>query len=115
MAAAANVPDTIDWSPTTAQKIGGAVGVAIGASTLAADISPATAAAFLVAYPTACFVIPRLRGIVAHERTTAFLAHEAAMAAIAVGWAVEREWASAAFNGAWMASAAAWWLSARRR
>ncbi len=110
----APAPDGIDWRMTTAQKVGAGVGLLIGLGSARQVSNPAVVAAFPVAYGVACAAIPRLRGIVAHRRTRWFAAHEVAMAAIAGGWAIEGELPPAAFNGLWLLSAGAWWLTARR-
>ena len=50
-------PAAIDWSPTTAQWVGLAAGLVIGGTTLVRDgLSPASKAAFVVAYAVACGV-----------------------------------------------------------
>lgn len=108
-------PASIDWSPTTAQWLGLAAGLAIGGTTIARDdLSPASKAAFVAAYAVACGVIPRLRGVVRHRRVAQFSAHQVAMATITGVWLAEGQPGPAAFNGLWLASAGAWWLTSRR-
>lgn len=106
---------SIDWSPTTAQWLGVAAGLAIGGTTVVRDdLSPASKAAFVVAYAVACGVIPRLRGVVRHRRVAQFCAHQASMAAIAGVWLAEGQPGPAVFNGLWLMSAGAWWVAARK-
>lgn len=105
---------SIDWSPTTAQWVGVAAGLAIGGTTVVRDdLSPASMAAFVVAYAVACGVIPRLRGVVRHRRVAQFSAHQVAMATIAGVWLAEGQPGPAAFNGLWFLSAGAWWIATR--
>ncbi|WP_436794562.1 hypothetical protein [Actinospongicola halichondriae] len=106
--------DSIDWSPTTAQKVGAGVGLVIGLLSLAQDDLPAwVRVAFPVAYAVACAVIPRMRGVVRYRRTRQFAAHQVAMAVIAAGWLAADSVPSATFNGAWFVSAGLWWLLER--
>ncbi len=108
--------DSIDWSPTTAQKVGAGVGLAIGLLSLTQEDLPAwVRVAFPIAYAAACAVIPRMRGVVRHRRTLQFAAHQAAMAVIAIGWWANDDVSSAAFNGAWFVSAGLWWVLERAR
>jgi hypothetical protein len=75
---------------------------------------PAVAGALrVVGYPAALFVIVRWLPVVRQRITSLFLVHEAAMAAIAVGWALVPRWSGAVVNGAWGVIAAGWYL--RRR
>ena len=69
----------------------------------------------LVGYPVAIGVIARFVPVVRERRTAWFLAHEAAVAAITVGWLLEDRPSGAAINGAWGVVAAAWYVSRRRR
>lgn len=108
--------DSIDWSPTLAQRVGAVVGLLIGGSNLFRDdVGVATKVVFVVAYAVACAVIPRLRGVVRYRRVGQFSAHQVAMAAIAGGWFLEGDLGGGVVNGLWFVSAGVWWLSARRR
>ncbi|MDE0801835.1 MAG: hypothetical protein OSA99_00800 [Acidimicrobiales bacterium] len=102
---------SIDWSPTSAQKIGAAVGFTIGALAWSQDDVPlAVRVLFPIVYAIACAVIPRMRGIVRYRRAAQFGAHQVAMGAIAAGWLLADRLPSAAVNGAWFVSAGGWWL-----
>lgn len=106
----------IDWSPTVGQKVGAVVGFAIGASSWVDDDLPLwTKVAFPVVYAVACAVILRMRGVVRHRRSGQFSAHQVAMAVIVVGWLVNDDASGALVNGAWLASAARWWVLEGRR
>ena len=69
----------------------------------------------LVGYPVAIGVIVRFVPVVRERRTAWFLAHEAAVAAIAAGWALEDRPSAVAINGAWGVIAAGWYVSRRPR
>lgn len=106
-------PALIDWSPTTGQKVGAAVGFGIGALAWSQDGVPLAVRIVLpVAYAVACAVILRMRGVVRYRRIAQFGAHQVAMAVIAGGWMLAERPSSAAVNGAWFAAAGAWWVVA---
>ena len=91
-----------------------AVVVGLGIAVPSVADGPAVAGALrVVGYPAALFVIVRWLPVVRQRITSLFLLHEAAMAAIAVGWALVPRWSGAAINGAWGVIAAGWYL--RRR
>ena len=97
---------------TRSQRVAVVAGVAIALSSIT-DGPAVSGALRLVGYPAALFVIVRWLPVVRQRLTTLFLLHEAAMAAIAVGWALVPRWSGAAVNGAWGVIAAGWYL--RRR
>lgn len=103
------------WPPTKRQWIGGAVGLAIGLAG-AGDGSALSVAVRLPGYPIACMAIVTFVGIVGDRRLGWFVAHEAAMAAIVIGWLLADRPDAAAFNGVWLVSAAIWfWVGSRRQ
>ena len=67
----------------------------------------------LVGYPVALVVIVRWRATIRERRLPWFAAHQAAMAAIVVGWLLRGHPLGAAPNGAWLAVASAWYWRAR--
>ena len=80
-----------------------------------ADASAGLATALhLVGYPVAVVVIVRFVPVVRERRLRWFVAHEAAVGAIAAGWVLRGRWGSAAVNAAWAGVAAAWYVKCRR-
>ena len=69
----------------------------------------------LVGYPVAIGVIVRFVPVVRERRTAWFVAHEAAVAAIAAGWLLKDRPSGAVVNGAWGLIAAGWYWSRRSR
>lgn len=69
----------------------------------------------LVGYPVAIGVIARFVPVVRERRLAWFLAHQAAVAAIAAGWLLKDRPSAVAVNGAWGVIAAGWYLSRSRR
>ena len=96
------------------QIVGVVAGIAIAVLSIA-DGPPASGALRLVGYPAALFVIVRWIPVVRQRLTSLFLLHEAAMAAIAVGWALVPRWSGAVVNGAWGVIAAGWYGWGLRR
>jgi hypothetical protein len=72
-------------------------------------------ALFLIGYPVAVVVIARWVPVVREQRWRWFLAHEAAVAAIALGWALRDRWPAVAVNAAWGIIAAGWYATRSRR
>jgi hypothetical protein len=97
---------------TRSQTVGVIAGAAIALSSIG-DGPAVSGALRLFGYPAALFVIVRWFPVVRQRLLGMFLLHEAAMAAIAVGWALVPRWIAVAGNGAWGVIAAAWYL--RRR
>ncbi len=101
-------PARTAWPPTRSQLVVGGVGLAIGLSGVT-EGSFISVLLRLVGYTVACTAIARWVPIV-HERwATWFLAHEAAMAAICIGWATADRWVSLIPNGSWLVIAALWY------
>ncbi|HUR17769.1 MAG TPA: hypothetical protein VMZ51_02385 [Acidimicrobiales bacterium] len=69
-------------------------------------------ALFGVGYPTSIVVLTRIAPVVRERRVGWFVAHQAAVAAIAAGWAVKGRAGGVVVNGAWLAVATAWWMRA---
>jgi len=69
----------------------------------------------VVGYPTAITVIARWLPVVRERRTTWFVAHELAVAAIVAGWALKHDTSAVAINGSWLVVAAVWYGAAGRR
>ncbi len=92
-----------------------------GASRGRGDLSASTPAGvaeltlFAVGYPTAITVIVRWLPVVRERRTTWFVAHELAVAAIVAGWALKGDSRAVVINGSWLVVAAAWYGAAGRR
>lgn len=79
-------------------------------------VDAARLALFGVGYPVSLVVIARWLPVVRERRITWFLAHEAAVAAIVAGWALDDNQGAVAINGTWLVVAAAWYaLGIRRR
>jgi hypothetical protein len=72
-------------------------------------------ALFVFGYPTSIAVIARWLPVVRERRTTWFVAHEVAVAAIVAGWALKHDTSAVAINGSWLVVAAAWYVAAGRR
>lgn len=69
----------------------------------------------VIGYAVALAVLLRLRHVLAERRLSWFLALEAAMAIIVVGWVLHGRPPAALFNGAALAGLAAAWLITGRR
>lgn len=69
---------------------------------------------FVVGYPTAIVLLARFRRIVRTRAVGQFLVHQAAMAAVVVGWLLLDQPLGAALNAGWLVAAAGWWLWPRR-
>ncbi len=67
---------------------------------------------FGIGYPVAIVVISRWIPVVRERRTTWFVAHELAVAAIVAGWVLRRRTQGVVVNGSWLAIAAAWYTIA---
>ena len=92
----------------------GVVGVAIALSSI--SDGPVVAALLrLAGYPVACAAIVRWAPIVRNRHVGWLTAHELAMGAICVGWALAHRWSAVAVNGAWGVIALDWWAIANRR
>lgn len=63
----------------------------------------------MAGYPVAVAVITRWLPVVRERRWPWFVAHQAATAAIAAGWALQGRRVAAAVNVAWFLVAAAWY------
>ncbi len=102
---------------TPTARLAAAVGAAVGGGIALAGRpdEPLAAALHLAGYPVACAVIARFVPVVRDRHGAWFTAHQAAMVAICVGWAVAGSWAQAVANGLWVVGAAAWWRRAGRR
>lgn len=74
---------------------------------------------FIVGYPVAIAVIVRWVPVVRERRTSWFISHQLAVAAIVAGHALRENSGGVVVNGAWLVIAAAWYglahLSRRRR
>jgi len=67
-------------------------------------------------YPVSIVVIARWLPVVRERRIKWFVAHEAAVAAIVAGWALDDNQRAVAINGTWLVVAAAWYaLGSHRR
>ena len=97
---------------TRSQRVAIVAGLAIAIPSIT-DGPAVSGGLRLVGYPAALFVIVRWLPVVRQRITSLFLLHEAAMAAIVVGWALVPRWSGVAVNGAWGVIAAGWYL--RRR
>lgn len=75
-------------------------------------MSVLSSALFAVGYPTSIVVLTRFAPVVRERRTTWFVAHQAAVAAIVAGWALRGKPGGVVVNGAWLAVATAWWVRA---
>jgi hypothetical protein len=69
----------------------------------------------LVGYPVACGAIVRWIPIVRQRMVGWFVAHELAMVAICLGWALTPGSRGVLGNAAWGAIAIVWWVAAGRR
>ncbi|MEX0664341.1 MAG: hypothetical protein WD598_06165 [Acidimicrobiia bacterium] len=68
-----------------------------------------------VGYPVSLVVIARWLPVVRERRTKWFVAHEAAVAAIVAGWAIDDNRRAVSVNGTWLVVAAAWYALGGRR
>lgn len=73
-----------------------------------------SSALLAVGYPTSIVVLTRFAPVVRERRVGWFVAHQAAVAAIVAGWAIEGRTGAAVVNAAWLAVATAWWVRATR-
>jgi hypothetical protein len=80
-------------------------------------VSSAIAVAlFAVGYPVSITVIVRWIPVVRERRIRWFVAHELAVGAIVVGWALRGAPGAVAINATWLVVAAVWYgLGGRRR
>lgn len=104
----ASAPARWNPAPTRVQVAAGLVGVLIALSSIG-DGPVAADVLRVVGYPTACAAIVRWVPIVRHRHRGWLVAHELAMAAIFVAWALTGRWSAAAGNGAWGVIALVWW------
>ena len=72
-------------------------------------------ALLVIGYAVALAVLARLRSVLAERRVWWFVALEAAMAIIVVGWVLHGRPPAALFNGAGLAGLGAAWLITGRR
>ena len=70
---------------------------------------------FIIGYPVALVVIARFVPVIRERRRGWFAAHEAAVSAIVLGWAIRADWFAVAVNAAWLIAAAVWWTRTRPR
>ena len=75
----------------------------------------AATALHVVGYPVAVVVIARWVPVVRERRTAWFAAHEAAVAAITLGWVLRDRPPAAAVNATWAVVAAVWYAWGRSR
>jgi len=73
-----------------------------------------TVALFVAGYPTAVVVISRFVPVVRERRRRWFAAHQLAVGAIVAGWTIKGDPGPVIVNGAWLAVATGWWVSAGR-
>lgn len=73
-------------------------------------MSAVSTALLAVGYPTSIVVLTRIVPVVRERRVKWFVAHQAAVAAIVAGWAIEGKTGGVVVNAAWLAAAAAWWV-----
>jgi hypothetical protein len=73
----------------------------------------AAVALFVVGYPAAIVVIARWVPVVRERRTTWFVIHQAAVAAIVAGQALKESTPGVLVNGAWFVIAAIWYATRR--
>lgn len=78
------------------------------------ELSIVSTALLAVGYPTSIVVLTRFAPVIRERRVGWFVAHQAAVAAIVAGWAIERRTAAVVVNATWLAVATAWWLRATR-
>lgn len=71
-------------------------------------------ALFAVGYPTSIVVLTRFAPVIRERRVGWFVAHQAAVAAIVAGWAIEGRTGPVVVNATWLAVATAWWVRATR-
>ncbi len=70
---------------------------------------------FAFGYPVSIVVILRFVPVVRERRIIWFALHEAAVAAIVAGWALDDDWSAVAINATWLVVAAVWYASRRPR
>ncbi|MEP6625973.1 MAG: hypothetical protein ABJC79_16110 [Acidimicrobiia bacterium] len=70
---------------------------------------------FAFGYPVSIVVIIRFVPVVRERRTSWFVLHQLAVAAIVAGWALDAQWGSVAVNTTWFVAAAIWYVVAGRR
>lgn len=112
-----------DWLSTflpdrrarTIVAVAGVVGALIGVSGLAEGSSLLGQVVRPPAYAIACMVIVRFTTVVRERLVMPFVAHEIAMAAIALAWLDVGRTFGWVFNGAWLVSAAVWYVVGGRR
>ena len=76
----------------------------------------AATALFVLGYPTSIVVILRFVPVVRERRTKWLVAHDLAVAAIVVGWALKGDRGAVAINASWLVAANVWYaLGGRRR
>ena len=93
------------------QWVGGAVGLVIGVGSL--RTGPVAGGLLrLVGYVVACTAIARWVPIVREGRVGWMVGHEAAVAAICIGFAMVPRWTAVGINGAWGVIAFVWWAVA---
>jgi hypothetical protein len=111
---AATAPARSPLLATPTACVAAALGAAIGLGVAVADRpdDPIAAALHLAGYPVASAIIARFVPVVRDRHARWFTAHQAAMVAICVGWAVVGSWAQVVANGLWVAAAAVWWWRA---
>jgi hypothetical protein len=67
---------------------------------------------FGIGYPVAIVMISRWIPVVGERRTTWFVAHGLAVAAIVAGWVLRHRTQGVVVNGSWLVIAAAWYAIA---
>ncbi len=73
-------------------------------------------ALFIFGYPVSIAIIVRWIPVVRERRIAWFWVHEAAVAAIVLGWILRERWGAVVINGTWLVVAALWyWLGGRGR
>jgi hypothetical protein len=76
----------------------------------------AATALFAFGYPTSIVVILRFVPVVRERRMKWLVAHDLAVAAIVVGWALKGDRRAVAINASWLVAANVWYaLGGRRR
>lgn len=78
-------------------------------------MNPASIGLFAFGYPTSVAVITRFVPVVREQRTTWFVAHTAAVAAIVAGWAIQGDEKAVAINASWLVSSSVWYARGGRR
>jgi hypothetical protein len=75
----------------------------------------AAAALFTFGYPISIVVILRFVPVVRERRTKWIVAHDLAVAAIVVGWALKCDGRAVAINASWLVAANVWYALGGRR